>query len=345
MTAMIEILSKLAKKKSLTPSEMTEAMEFIVTGLATDTQIEEFLLLLRQKGETAPEIASAAKVMRKHSLKLSKIYPSLLDTCGTGGDGRQTLNVSTLSALTASSLGVPVGKHGNRSVSSTCGSADLLEILEVKIDLPIPAIEQSIEKLGFGFFFAPLFHPAMRYAMPARKKIKGKTLFNILGPLSNPASASYQLIGVYEERLVETLAQVLLELGLKRALVVHGQDGMDEISLCDQTKVAELGLGKIKSYFLLPEDCGLRRCAAAPLQCSSKEACRQAALQVLQGIEGPAHDIVCLNAGAALYIAEKAGTIQEGVLMAKKALRSGATHKKLKEISAFTQSASGVPSS
>lgn len=324
-------------KESLKGSQMEKTMEAIVTGRMTDDQIQEFLLGLREKGETASEITAAARVMRNHSLKLSKRFPGLLDTCGTGGDERQTFNISTLAAIVACATGASVGKHGNRSVSSTCGSADLLEALGVKVDLPIPQIERSIEKTGFGFFFAPRFHPATRFAMPARKRIKGKTLFNILGPLSNPASASYQLIGVYQEALVQVVADVLKALGSKKALVVHGKDGLDEITTCDETMIAELDSGKVKIYWIKPEDFQLKRASINELQCRSKEEAKKIALGVLKGEPGAASDIVSLNAGAALYAAEKTASIHEGFERCQKTLRDGSAYKKLENIVAASQ--------
>lgn len=331
------IFFKLGKKESLTALEMTSIMESVMTGVLRDAEIEEFLLLLREKGEAPLEIAAAAKVMRQHAHKLSKRYPELLDTCGTGGDAKHTLNISTLSALTAASMGVKVGKHGNRSVSSQCGSADLLEALGIKIDLPVETIESCIEQVNFGFFFAPKFHEATKYAMPARKKLGGKTLFNLLGPLSNPAGALYQVVGVYEERLVETLAQTLLELGSKRALVVHGADGLDEITLCGETKIAELDNGKVKTYTVSPSDLGLKKVDLKEIQCQTRETCKHAALEVLRGVQGAHSDIVTLNTAAGLYVTGKAGSLREGVEAAREHLHSGKAYETLENIASLTQ--------
>ncbi len=215
-------------------------MEKMVAGQLADAEIESFLTQLHSRGETAAEILTAAKVMRRHSVKLKKVFPDLLDTCGTGGDSRNTLNVSTIASIVACAASATVAKHGNRSVSSVCGSADLLEMLGMRIDLPPQAVEEMIETIGFGFFFAPRFHPATKYAMPARKRIQGKTIFNVLGPLTNPAGARFQLLGVYEDRLVPLVAQAVLGLGVKKALIVHGEDGMDEISLTGKTRIAEV---------------------------------------------------------------------------------------------------------
>ncbi len=340
---MNEILSKLNQKKPLNAEEMTRAMESLMTGKLADNEVEQFLLLLREKGESVEEIVAAAHVMRKHSLKLSKHYPDLLDTCGTGGDAKNTVNVSTLSAIVAASAGALVGKHGNRSVSSVCGSADLLEMLGMNINLSNRAIEMSIETVGFGFFFAPLFHPAIRFAMPARKKIQGKTIFNILGPLSNPAGAGHQLIGVYSEALVKTMAEALFKLGTKKAMVVHGSDGLDEITTCGETFVAEVDQTGVKTYFISGEEFGFSRAKLRDLQSASKTECKEAAKRTLEGEAGPPFDIVCLNAGAALYVAGRTKAFAEGVNLAKELMQSGEALEKLEEIVAFSQREAGMP--
>ncbi|PIU39728.1 MAG: anthranilate phosphoribosyltransferase [Candidatus Omnitrophica bacterium CG07_land_8_20_14_0_80_50_8] len=331
------VLSKLKDKKDLTSTEMAEAMERVVSGHAAGEAVEQFLICLRQKGETAVEILSAARVMRKHALKLSKDYPGLLDTCGTGGDGSRTLNISTLSALTASAAGAKVAKHGNRSVSSVSGSADLLEGLGVPINLAAPAIEHAIEKVHFAFLFAPNFHPAMRFAMPARKKIQGKTIFNVLGPLSNPANVQYQVIGVYDKKLVTIVAEALLELGTRHALVVHGADGLDEISIFDKTSVAELTGKRIKTYEIVPADYGIKKTALDALRCGTKEEGKRMALRVLKGGAGAACDMVALNSAAALYVSGLAHSIAEGVGIAGALLTQGAVYEKLQEIIAFSK--------
>ena len=315
---------------------ITDTMESLMSGKLSDEQIEKFLIKLREKGETAEEITAAALVMRKHSLKTSKSFPNLLDTCGTGGDGTQTLNVSTLAAIVASSAGIQVAKHGNRSVSSVCGSADLLELLGININLPVQSVEECIEKTGFGFFFAPNFHPATKFAMPVRKKIQGKTIFNLLGPLTNPAGALHQMVGVYDQKWVEPMADVLKALGSKRALVVHGADGMDEISICAKTKIAELSDNQIKVYEVSPKDFGIKEAAASDLRCASKEEAKNAAMKVLQGAFGPQSDIISLNAAAAIYVAGKTKSIKEGLKLAKELLNSGKAKKKAEQIAEFT---------
>ncbi len=334
-----EALVKLRQKKMLTSGEMKSLMRGVMSGAVQDGDIESMLLILRERGESALEIAAAAEVMRENALKLPQEFPDLLDTCGTGGDGLKTLNISTLAALVAAAAGVRVAKHGNRSVSGICGSADLLEMLGVKIDLPPEAVARCLEKTGFGFFFAPLFHPAVKAAMPARKRIQGKTLFNILGPLSNPAGARTQLVGVYEERLVEIVAEALKKLGSVRAMVVHGSDGLDEISLSGETKIAELKNGRVTHYTVAPEDFGLKREPLENIRCLTPQDAKNAALKVLHDDSSAATKIVSLNAAAALYVSGKAHSIKEGVLLAMDALDGGLVEKKLKAVADFSRMA------
>ena len=334
---MADALIQLGKEKPLSGMQMTAVMESIVAGALSDGQIEQFLVALRDKGESVDEIAAAAKVMRRVAVPLPKKFPDLLDTCGTGGDNLKTLNVSTLSALVACSAGAQVAKHGNRSVSSVCGSADLLELLGVKVDLSPENVAACLTRTGFGFFFAPLFHPATRFAMPARKKIQGKTIFNLLGPLANPAQARYQLLGVYSSQLVKPMAQVLVQLGVERALVVHGHDGLDEISLSGKTSICEVKGKEILQYEVVPEDFNLKRESIESLRCMTKEAGRDAAIGVLKGDQNGAMKIVSLNAAAALYCCGKARSIKEGLLVAIDALESGKAQKKLTEVALFSQ--------
>jgi anthranilate phosphoribosyltransferase len=326
------VLSKLHEGQSLDFQEMSAVMQALMGGKLTDAEIEDFLLSLRKKGETVLEIQTAAEVMRAHSLKLSRSFPDLLDTCGTGGDGMHTLNISTLAAITAAGAGVRVAKHGNRSVSSVCGSADLLEGLGIKMDAPLERIEQCLEKTGFAFLFAPTFHPATRFAMPARRKIQGKTIFNLLGPLSNPAGASYQLVGVYDKKWLRPMAEALKVLGIKRALVVHGRDGMDEISPCADTDIAELNASQIKEYAVSPEELGFKKINTQTLRCVSKEQCGEIALEILSGKRSPQSEAVSLNAGAAIYTAGAVSSLKEGMALAQRTLQSGAGLKKLEEI-------------
>jgi anthranilate phosphoribosyltransferase len=324
-------LARLERRENLSSAETADAMTAIMQGLVSDDTIERFLVLLRDKGETVTEIASAARVLRTHALKLERSHPGVIDTCGTGGDGSATLNVSTLAALAASASGLKVAKHGNRSVSSICGSADVLEALGVPVEADPAKVEDCLDVAGFGFFFAPKFHPAVRYAMSARKKIGTKTLFNLLGPLANPAGALRQVVGVYSAALTETMAGALKELGSERALVVYGS-GMDEISLTGVTRISELKDGSVKTYDLRPEETGFLAVPAGALKCSSVDEAKAAALAVLSGKKSAALDIVALNAGAAAYLAGKAGSIPEGAAAMVKTLESGAGLKKLEEI-------------
>ncbi len=334
-----DILQKLARKEALEKTEMESAMEEIVVGKAQDADIEEFLVLLRQKGETADEITAAATVMRRHAVGLSKRFPDLLDTCGTGADHSRTVNVSTLASIVAAAAGIRVAKHGNRAVSGVCGSADLLELLGVKIELEPDQIQACLEKTGFAFFFAPRFHPAIRFAMPARKRIKEKTLFNLLGPLSNPAGARFQLVGVYDKKLTKIFAEVLRELGTERALIVHGSDGMDEITTCGETFVYELLDGRLIEHVLHPKDFGLPTAKPAELQCESKESAKESALAVLSGEPGPKSDLAAMNAAAAIYVAGKSKSLKGGLSLAKDILSSKKALQKLEEIVAVSNSA------
>ncbi len=316
----------------MSASEVTRMMQSIMAGRLDDGDIRDFLIDLHKEGETVEEITAAALVMREHALRFPVAFEGIVDTCGTGGDAKNTLNVSTISAIVAASAGAVVAKHGNRSISSSCGSADLLEMLGIKIDLSIEALVKLIRTTGFGFFFAPNFHPATRHAMAARKSIQGKTIFNLLGPLTNPAGAKFQVIGVYDVEWVEPMAQVLKALGSERALVVCGTDGMDEISICAPTQVAELQYGRIKKYEVKPEDFGIKPAPLSSLQVATKEQAKEAALKIFNGNSGPMSDIVLLNAGAALYVSDLAPTIKDGFSLARMSVRHGAALKKYDDI-------------
>lgn len=328
-----DVLKKLADRLPLSASEMTQTMEQIMTGGVDTDTTERFLVSLREKGETYEEVLSAARVMRAHAVKLTKTYPEYLDTCGTGGDTKNTLNVSTLAAIVAASCGVKIAKHGNRSVSSVCGSADLLELLGFKIASAPEVVERQMEKTGFGFFFAPAFHPAVKHAMEARKRIKGKTLFNILGPLCNPAGTKHQLIGIYESRLGEIFAQVLKEFGSKHALIIHAESGLDEIALEGKTRMWELKDTKIVNRVLAPGDFGIAESAAfGDIQCKTKEDSKKMAILALSGQDSAAASIVALNAGAAIYAADHARSIEDGVSLARESMKKGAARAKCEEI-------------
>ncbi len=324
-----EAIKILAQAGNLDNRAMLEVMEEIMGGKADTPQIVSFLEKLAQKGETVEELSAAVSVMRKFSVKVKASRQPVLDTCGTGGDASGTFNISTVAAFVASGCGITVAKHGNRSVSSLCGSADVLEALGVKIDLPLDKIEQCLNEVGIAFLFAPNLHPAMKYAMPARKQIGRRTIFNLLGPLSNPAQASHQLIGVFDRRWTVIVAGVLLELGSKHALVVHGQDGLDEITTTDVTFVTEVHQGKLKSYELHPEDCGITKANRADLLGADPAVNAGLALEILKGKPGPKRDIVVLNAAAAIYAADKAVSLKEGIELAKDSIDSGKALEKL----------------
>jgi anthranilate phosphoribosyltransferase len=328
-----DAIIKLVEGKHLTREEASLTADTIMRGGATPAQIGALLIALRIKGETIDEITGFAEQMRAHSVHISPTTKNLVDTCGTGGDVSHTFNISTVAAIVASAAGIHIAKHGNRSVSSKCGSADLLEAFGVKIDLPPEKVTESIDKIGFGFMFAPNFHPAMKHAGPTRREIGVRTIFNILGPLTNPAGAERQILGVFSEKLTKTMAKVLLNLGCEHALVVHGMDGLDEISISDKTKVSELKDGKIRNYFIKPEDLGLKRAGRENIRVQNVEESKVAALDILeQHNETPKMDIVLLNAGAAIYVGGLAKDIKSGIKLAKEAIVSGAALRKLGEI-------------
>lgn len=308
-------------------------MEQILSGVAGDEAIISFLRALREKGVTVDELVGFATVMRRRA---AKIFPNgipadwrLVDTCGTGGDSTGTFNISTCAAFVVAGAGVRVAKHGNRSISSKCGSADVLEALGVKLDLPPERVGQCIAEIGIGFLFAPVMHSAVKHAMPARRALGGRTVFNLLGPLTNPASAQAQVLGVYDASLTELVAHALAELGTKRAFVVHGADGLDEISLSGETRVSEVRDGAVRTYTVTPEDFGLPRAQLAALAGGDAKHNAQILRDVLKGQPGPQCDIVLANAGAALVAAGAAPDFRSAVQLATEALRSGAASEKL----------------
>ena len=331
-----ELLNKIENKNNLTEKESEEIFTAIMSGNMDTDKIVDFLVSLAKKGETIDEITGAARVMRKLSLKINADSKDLLDTCGTGGDSSNTFNISTVSAFVASGAGCRVAKHGNRAVSSKCGSANLLEALGVKIDTDKEKVEECINKIGIGFLFAPKFHTAMKNAMPARQKIKKRSIFNILGPLTNPAGAKFQLIGVYDKDIVETVANVLNNLGSEHALVVHGKDGLDEITTCDVTFVAELKDKSIKKYTIEPETFGITRTDKKNLQGGDVDLNKKIGEAILRGKKGPMRDIVLLNAGASIYVSGVAGSIKEGIVLAAKSLDSGKALSKLEDLIRIT---------
>ncbi|MFC1496105.1 anthranilate phosphoribosyltransferase [Candidatus Margulisiibacteriota bacterium] len=332
-----DIIKKVVDFKNLERDEASRALNAIMTGGATPSQIACLITALRMKGETIDEISGFAREMRRHATSIKPKQEHLVDTCGTGGDISHTFNISTVSALVAAGAGVPVAKHGNRSVSSKCGSADLLEALGVKIDIEPKKVEACINEIGIGFLYAPLFHEAMKFVMPPRKEIGIRTIFNILGPLTNPASAKRQLLGVFDPELTEVLAGVLRILGVEHALVVHGADGLDEISISAQTRVTELKGMDITTYKMTPEEYGLTRGEKSVLVCRDVGVNRDMAMDVLKGkIKTEPCQITLFNAGAVIYVSGLAKEMKEGIELAKQSIDSGAAYKKLEDLIKFT---------
>ena len=332
----VAAIGKLVEQQDLSEEEAAQTMRQIMEGGATPAQIAAFLTALRMKGETIAEVTGCARVMREKATHIHAPYPNVIDTCGTGGDGAQTFNISTTAALVVAGAGIPVAKHGNRSVSSRCGSADLLLALGVAIELSAKMAERCLAEVGITFLFAPLFHSAMKYAIGPRREIGVRTIFNILGPLTNPAGTKHQLIGVYTRELVEPMARVLGNLGSTRAFVVHGADGLDEITVTGETHIAALEHGKVSSYTICPEEFGLQRATLAAL--SGGDARQNAAITmaVLTGQRGPHRDIVLLNAAAALVVAGAAEDLHAGLRLAAESLDSGAALEKLRAWQRFT---------
>jgi len=309
--------------RDLSAGEMEMVMRSIMTGQSTPAQIGGFLVGLRMKGETVDEIAAAARVMRELATAVDVSGPHLVDTCGTGGDGASTFNISTASAIVTAAAGGRVAKHGNRSVSSSSGSADVLEAAGVKLNLDPAQVAACIDQVGVGFLFAPQHHSAMKHAIGPRKEMRVRTLFNLLGPLTNPAGAPNQVLGVFSPDWVEPLAQVLKQLGSQHVLVVHAEDGLDEISIAAATRVAELRDGKIATYTVTPEEFGMQRASLDSLAVADAAQSLAMIEAVFNNQPGPARDIVCLNAGAAIYAADLTATLQQGVDLASEVIASG----------------------
>ena len=320
----------------LSPEDMTSVMHTIMTGQATPAQIGGFLVGLHMKGETVTEIAAAAGVMRQLAVRVPAHGSHLVDTCGTGGDASNTFNISTASALVAAAAGARVAKHGNRSVSGKSGSADVLEAAGVKIDLAPERVGAGIDSVGVGFLFAPLYHGAMKYAIGPRREMGVRTVFNLLGPLTNPAGAPNQLLGVFADDWVESLAHVLKRLGSRHVMVVHAEDGLDEISIGAPTRVAELKDGEVQVYRITPEEFGLPRHPLDSLRVEGPEQSLAILRGVLANLPGPALDIVLLNAGAGIYTAGLAGDLKEGMARARQAIASGAAAEVLERLVNFT---------
>ncbi|MEO8331113.1 MAG: anthranilate phosphoribosyltransferase [Gallionella sp.] len=328
-----QTLTKLIDRHDLPFAEMRELMEHIMGGQLTPAQIAAVLIALRTKGETVTEIAAAAAVMRELSTKVNvKDTGHLVDTCGTGGDASHTFNISTASAFVAAAAGAHVAKHGGRSVSSTCGSADVLEKLGVNVNLKPEQVAHCVDSIGVGFMFAPNHHSAMKHAAPVRRELGVRTLFNLLGPLTNPAGAQNQVIGVFHQSLTAKFAQVLGELGSRHVLVVHGADGMDEISISDGTYIAELKDGKVSEYTVHPGLFGLPSAPISMLRVANIDEACEKLLGVLNNEVGAPRDIVQLNAGAAIYVAGLTKTLEEGVAKADQVIASGAAKTKLQQL-------------
>jgi len=334
-----QAIKQLLNKEDLSLEMAKAVMDEIMSGNATNAQIASFITALRMKGETIDEITACAMSMRAIGLKLAH-EGDVLDIVGTGGDETYTFNISTVSAIVISAAGIPVAKHGNRSVSSKCGSADVLEALGVKIDIPVEKSRQILKEIGLCFLFAPLYHSSMRYAAPVRKELGVRTIFNILGPLCSPANANLQLLGVYDENLVEPMARVLANLGVKRAMVVHGHDGLDEVSLSAKTTVCEVNKGQVNSFFMDPHQFGFDYCDPEELKGGDPATNARIALDILNGVKGPKRDIVLLNSAVCLYMTYNNVTLRECVRIAADTIDSGRAMEQLNKFIRLTNSES-----
>ena len=322
----------------LTNDQMTAVMRTIMSGEATPVQVAGFLVALRMKGEVVAEIAAAARVMRELSSKVNVSTQNLVDTCGTGGDAKGTFNVSTAAAFVVAAGGGRVAKHGNRSVSSKCGSADLLELAGANLQLAPEQVAKCIEEIGIGFLFAPAYHSAMKHAIGPRKELGVRTIFNLLGPLINPANAPHQVLGVFNVAWLEPLAQVLYSLGSQHVLVVHAEDGLDEISIASDTNVAELKNGSVSRYQVSPQQFGMQAHKLDDIVVEDAGQSLRLVNSGLSGVQGAAFDIIKLNAGAALYASDMVSTLAEGVELADSIIASGAANKKFQQYIEYTNS-------
>jgi anthranilate phosphoribosyltransferase len=335
---MKDAINRVIARHDLSAEQMSEVMRTIMTGGATPAQIGGFLVGLRMKGETVAEIAAAAGVMRELASGVAVHGEHVVDTCGTGGDASGTFNISTASAFVVAAAGGRVAKHGNRSISSKSGSADVLEAAGVRLDLTPAQVAECVDKVGVGFMFAPAHHGAMKHAIGPRREMGVRTIFNVLGPLTNPAGAPNQVLGVFSDELLEPLAEVLQKLGSRHVLVVHARDGLDEISCGDKTEVAELKGGQIRRFSIQPEDFGVKRTPISAITADSAQASLAIIRSVLEDHAGPARDIVMLNAGAAIYAAGLADTLKDGVARADAAISSGEARNRLDDLVVLTQS-------
>jgi anthranilate phosphoribosyltransferase len=345
----VDAIRRVVDGQHLTRIEAESVMDVIMSGKATDAQIASFLTGLRMKGETGEELIGFAQVIRQKATRVptsAAVNTSLsgtdremlVDTCGTGGDASGTFNISTATAFVLAGAGVRVAKHGNRSVSSLCGSADVVEALGVRIDLPPEAVGKCIDEVGIGFLYAPLLHEAMRFVMLARREMKIRTVFNLLGPICNPAQATAQVLGVFSENLTETMAHVLLTLGTRRAFVVHGSDGLDEITISGETKVSEVKDSEVRTYYLVPEDFGIQRAPLTEIQGGNATRNAEMIREILSGRQSKRRDVVLLNAAAGLVVGGRAPTLRAGIELARTAIDSGEAYAKLQRLILLTQS-------
>ena len=330
--SMQQAIKAVTEKRDLTAEEMNATMRLIMTGEATPAQVGGFLVGLRMKGESIDEITAAASVMRDLASKVDVDKSHLVDTCGTGGDSSGSFNISTASALVVAAAGGKVAKHGNRSISSKSGSADVLETAGVNLEISAEQVAECVNEIGVGFMFAPLHHSAMKHAIGPRREMAVRTIFNVLGPLTNPAGAPNQVLGVFSKDLVEPLAHVLKRLGSEHVLVVHAEDGMDEISIASPTFIAELKDGVVSSYTIQPEDFSMSRADLQQIRATDSAHSLEIIKAVFDNTEGPAKDIVCLNAGAAIYVAGLATSLASGVKRAQEVIASGAVNEKLQQL-------------
>ncbi|MFQ3548216.1 MAG: anthranilate phosphoribosyltransferase [Armatimonadota bacterium] len=335
----VDCIKKLIEKQDLTRQEAIESMTEIMDGIATPAQISSFLTALRMKGETIEEITGFVNVMRDKSIKVNPKSDDFIDTCGTGGDKLNTFNISTTSTFVVVGAGVKVAKHGNRSASSKCGSADVLESLGANLNLSPESIAKCIDDVGLGFMFAPNMHPAMKNAVGPRREIGIRTIFNLLGPMTNPAGAKRQIVGVFAAEYTEVVAEVLFNLGTQRAMVVHGLDGLDEISTLGETKITELDDAKISTYYIYPKDFGIQTASVENLLAGdgSIEENKSALISILEGEKGARRDITILNAAAAIYVAGNADSIEEGIEKAKISIDDGCAIKAMNDFVKVTQ--------
>jgi len=331
-----QLIEKLTRHEDLTADEAAAAMADVMEGRAAPAHISALLVGLAMKGERPAEIVGLARTMRAHAVQVARRYDDLLDTCGTGGDRSGTFNISSCAALVVAAAGVRVAKHGNRSASSRAGGADVYEALGVRVTAPPAVVERCLADAGIGFFFAPTFHPSMRHAAPVRRELGIRTAFNLLGPLTNPAGATHQLVGVPRPEFTELMARALLLLGTKRAWVVHGADGIDELTTTGYTKISECRGGAVNTFYLHPADVGLPKAPAGSLQ--GGDAHENAAIieRILGGARGPARDVVLLNAGAALFIADAASSVDDGIVKASRAIDRGDARRTLEQLVAIS---------